>query len=107
MIEYRRETTYAIPRILFICPTLVKSKPDFIALTEGHVNVISPPPKGGCPLFVIYMSNQYGIVSYCPYLPRLTPLEKNQFFFCLLFSRNFFFPFKSKQKMILTFNSKP
>lgn len=46
--------TYAIPRILFICPTLVKSKPDFIALTEGHVNVISPPPNGGCPLFVIW-----------------------------------------------------
>lgn len=52
-VELER-VTYAIPRILIIFPTFVKSNPDLIALTEGQVNVTSPPPSGGCPLLVIY-----------------------------------------------------
>lgn len=46
--------TYAIPRILLTRPTFVKSKPLLMALTDGHENVTSPPPSGGCPRFVIW-----------------------------------------------------
>jgi hypothetical protein len=42
-----RKRTHAITLIFAIRPTLVNSNPDLMVRTEGHVNVTSPPPKGG------------------------------------------------------------
>lgn len=42
-----------MPRIFWTRPTLVKSKPDLGARTDGQEKVTSPPPNGGWPRFVI------------------------------------------------------
>lgn len=42
-------------------PREVNSKPDLMARTEGQVRVTSPPPRGGCPRFVICASGRAGV----------------------------------------------
>lgn len=66
----KERRTHAMPRIFEIRPVLVKSNPDLIARTEGQVKVISPPPAGGCPRFVICAITHKGYqLAFDPNLP--------------------------------------